>query len=166
MSSELYIIVLGSVGWLLTVYFGFYRFRQYQWARHKVQYDLFTKINQRSDTLFLRVTTLSGIKNRNEKLRARRHGVLVKYTEHLNEKVFLMQQRIVSPKIGTFWIQSMLNELRTLARQNECFLAELRSLLDQDIRDRHSLYPLLDVVESDSEISTPTVELLYTQLTQ
>ena len=164
--SELYIIVFGSVGWLLTIYFGFYRFRQYQWAKRKVQYDLFTKINQSSYHLFLRATTLSGIENKNEKVRAKRHGVLIKYVENMNEKVFLMRGRMVSPEIGSFWINGMINELRVLAQQDECFLAELQDILDGGVGTQYPLQALLEAVKSDREVSADTVGSLYTQLTQ
>ena len=164
--SELYIIVFGSIGWLLTIYFGFYRFRQYQWAKRKVQYDLFTKINQSSYSLFLRATTLSGIQNKNGKIRAKRHGVLIKYVENMNEKVFLMRGRMVSPEIGAFWINGMLNELRVLVQQDESFLSELQGILDQEVIVNYPLPALLEVTKKGGEVSVQTVESLYTQLTQ
>ena len=164
--SELYIIVFGSIGWLLTIYFGFYRFRQYQWAKRKVQYDLFTKINQSSYSLFLRATTLSGIKNKNGKIQAKRHGVLIKYVENINEKVFLMRGQMVSPEIGSFWINGILNELRVLAQQDESFLSELRGILDREVIVNYPLSSLLETAENGGDVSPQTVESLYTKLTQ
>ncbi len=164
--SELYIIIFGSIGWLLTIYFGFYRFKQYQWAKRKVQYDLFTKINQSSYQLFLRVTTLSGIENKNEKIRAKRYGVLIKYVENMNEKVFLMRGRMVSPEIGSFWINGILNELRVLMQQDERFLSELQDILDREVIVSYPLHTLLDAAKNGGEVSASTIGSLYTNLTQ
>ena len=164
--SELYIIIFGSLGWLLTIYFGFYRFKQYQWAKRKVQYDLFTKINQSNYNLFLRATTLSGIKNGNEKIRAKRYGVLIKYVENMNEKVFLMRGRMVSPEIGFFWINGIINELRVLMQQDKHFLSELQDILDRKVIVSYPLQMLVDAVKKDDEVSAGTIESLYTNLTQ
>ena len=164
--GELYVIIVGSIGWLLTLYFGFYRFKQYQWAKRKVQYDLFTRTNQGSYHLFLRATTLSGIKNKDAKIQAKRHGVLIKYVEHMSEKIFLMRGGMVPQEIGIFWINGMINELHVLAQQDDHFLSEIYSMVDQKVVADHSLKIFLEVVKTGGDGASATAASLYTKLTQ
>ena len=46
-SPNFYLLILAALGWSVSLYFGFFRYRQYVWSRNKVRYDLLQKIDQR-----------------------------------------------------------------------------------------------------------------------
>ncbi|MEL6276725.1 MAG: hypothetical protein AAFU03_16625 [Bacteroidota bacterium] len=127
-TSEILLLLFATLGWVLTIYFGFFRFKHYQWAKKKVQYDLFTRINQKSDQLFIRTTTLSSIKGKNQKISAKRNGVLSKYLETIGEKLLLLRNEMIPSEVAQFWLKGIVNELCILREQDADFIAELREL--------------------------------------
>lgn len=127
-----YLIILALLGWGLSLYFGFFRYRQFQWTRKKVQYDLFTRINQRSDQLFLRVTALATLQQKNAKLKAKFRGVLHKYLEGWQEKIMMIQADTVNEKMARFWVDGMLNELTLLGEQQQELIHQLNETVNEE----------------------------------
>lgn len=163
-SHNIYFVLLGALGWALTLYFGFFRFKHYVWAKRKVQFDLFTKINQNNHNLFLKVMTLTSIKNANAKVSAKRQGVLIKYLENFHEKIFLMKSQLVSKEIGQFWINGMINELQILSNKDENFLQDLKVVYHKTNTPNNRLEPLFGVIEKAETTTPQALERLYQEL--
>lgn len=123
-----FLLVLAALGWGLSIYFGFFRLRQYQWTRRKVELDLFTRLNRRGEQLFLRVTTLTSIKGKNPKIAAKRRGVLIKYLEGIEEKLLLIRDRAISPDLAGHWLRALQRELAVLYEQDDAIESELQQL--------------------------------------
>ncbi len=162
--NEGYLIAFGALGWLLTLYFGFFRFKHYLWARRKVQYDLFTKINQNNNNLFLKVTTLTSIKDKNKKISAKRYGVLIKYVENCSEKIFLIRGNLVSKEIALFWVNGMIDELKILAQQDEETFTELEEITERKNFINNKLDALFGFIKMNKEASIGNIEQLYTEI--
>jgi hypothetical protein len=62
-NPNIFLLVFAALGWAVSLYFGFFRYRQYVWSRNKVRYDLLQKIDQRRADLaskllmFLEIST-------------------------------------------------------------------------------------------------------------
>ncbi len=128
-TAELYLVIFGTIGWLMTLYFGFFRYRHYAWAKKKVQFDLFTRVNQSNNNLFLKTTTLLSVKDKNNKTQAKSSGVLTKYFDHIVEKVFLIRAKVVDQKIAAHWIAGIRTDMDYLQRQDESVVQELLTIL-------------------------------------
>ena len=102
--QTLYLIILAILGWGLTVYFGFFRLRQYQWTRLKVESDLFLKLNQRGGQLFLKLSNLSILSQKNDRLNVKYLTVKQAYIQLWREKIFLFNRGVVPKEVYTFWI--------------------------------------------------------------
>tara|TARA_R110002096_G_scaffold422373_2_gene628818 strand:- start:2467 stop:2973 length:507 start_codon:yes stop_codon:yes gene_type:complete len=162
--SEIFLIIFGAIGWLLSLYFGFFRFKQYVWAKSKVQYDLFTRINQKSNNLFLKATTLIPIQGKSEKVSAKIEGVWIKYLENFTEKVFLMRCEMAPKEIALFWVNGTINELQVFALQDKAVLTKLRNLSEQSCIISPSTIALFDFADSDTPITAERLEALYLEL--
>lgn len=116
--SPTYLTIFAVLGWLLTLYFGFYRYRQYVWSRRKVQYDLFTRINQRSDRIFLSLNVMLSLPRKGPKGQAKFAGLCLKYLEGIQEKMLLASDTQLPRKLAVFWLRGILRELAQLDRQD------------------------------------------------
>ncbi|MEM9836549.1 MAG: hypothetical protein AAF828_08610 [Bacteroidota bacterium] len=155
-----YLFIFALLGWGLTLYFGFFRYRQYQWTRRKVQYDLFTKINQRSDQLFLKVTTLSVIRDQNEKVTAKHQGVLHKYLEGWCEKILLIRSEMVPQDVALFWLNGMVRELQILGQQHPELPTELAQQIGEVATSELDFEPLFALYPAPKPISSAALSNL------
>lgn len=160
-----YLIILALLGWGLSLYFGFFRYRQFQWTRLKVQHDLFTRINQRSDQLFLRVTALATLQQKNAKLKAKFRGVLHKYLEGWQEKIMMINANTVNQRMADFWINGMLNELTLLSEQQPALISQLTETVNEEVNSLAVIRAHLNLVANPTEAKTIKARLLL-QLSQ
>lgn len=123
--TDNYLLLLAVLGWALTIYFGFYRYRQYVWTRRKTQYDLFTRINQRSDRLFLNLAVLLALPRKGAKGQAKFTALTQKYLESIEEKIILIKDTQLPEKLAVFWLKGILNELDQLRKTDPQFLQTL-----------------------------------------
>ena len=163
--ENLPLIIFASIGWLLSLYFGFFRFKQYQWSKRKVQGDLFARLNQNGRSLYWKLRTLGMIRSRNEKLRIRHQGVLEKYLDHQAEKQLLLSQGMVNEEMGRYWLRSLLDELRNLQMQNDLLREQLLEYSLVSYHQTDWLEPIL-VASTDAELSPDKFSLLYAQFVQ
>lgn len=121
-----FLLVFAILGWGLTIYFGFFRYRQYVWSRKKVQYDLFTRINQRSDRLYLSLSVLLVLPRKGDKGKAKFAALKHKYLEGIFEKIVLIRGAKLPEELALFWTKGIQTELSVLSDQDENFTASLR----------------------------------------
>lgn len=124
-SLQITFALLAAIGTSLTIYFGYFRYKHYVWAKKKVQYDIFVRINQHSTNYFLKVATLLQIRKKNSKLAAKGAAVLTKYAALCQEKFLFIHQQVVSKEMAMYWIQEMQEEWRTLSDIDSMVLQEL-----------------------------------------
>jgi len=70
-SPNIYLVVLAALGWAVSLYFGFFRYRQYVWSRNKVRYDLLLKLDQRRSDLAARVLMVGELRTEARPRKAR-----------------------------------------------------------------------------------------------
>lgn len=163
--DNLPLIIFASIGWLLSLYFGFFRFKQYQWSKRKVQVDLFARLNQNGRSLYWKLRTLNSISSRNDKLRIRQQGVLEKYLDHLAEKQLLLQGGMVNEEMGRYWLRGVLNELRQLQLEQD---AVREQLLKYSLVSYHQTNWLKTLLDASSGPALTPLEFshLYAQFSQ
>lgn len=160
--DNLALIIFASIGWLLSLYFGFFRFKQYQWSKRKVQGDLFARLNHNGRMLYWKLRTLGKIQTRNHKLGTRHQAVLEKYLDHLAEKRLLLRQGMVAEEMGHYWLRSLLDELKALQTQNDGFRKQLLDFSLVSYQQSSSLENLLET-SMQSQLSPEQFQQLYTQ---
>ncbi len=109
-------LIFATIGSLLTIYFGFFRYKHFMWAKRKVQYDLFTKLNQRSDQAFIRISSFRTIRHKNEKIASKRRAILQYYLQIIKEKLFYMEQHLVSKEMAFYWLDVCINQLQSILK--------------------------------------------------
>ena len=114
LSDNLALLLFAVAGWLLTVYFGFFRFKQYVWSRHKVSYDLFTRQNQRRQLLGNRLCRLCAVAKEGRGIDLKRRLAATAYLEQLRESSLLARQGIVTQAQINHWLDTILNQLASL----------------------------------------------------
>ncbi|MEM6395843.1 MAG: hypothetical protein AAF741_05815 [Bacteroidota bacterium] len=157
------LLIFGLLGWGLSLYFGFFRFRQYQWTRRKVEGDLFARLNQNGRSLYWKLRSLAPIKEKNAKLKNRYAAVLEKYLDHWAEKRLLLQSGTISNNMGEFWLRIWLDELRQLLSTDREMETQLLEISTVSYRRIPALKPIIEAA------SRPTIEeegfqRLYQQL--
>ncbi|MEM7575344.1 MAG: hypothetical protein AAF433_20725 [Bacteroidota bacterium] len=163
--DNLPLIIFASIGWLLSLYFGFFRFKQYQWSKRKVQVDLFARLNQNGRSLYWKLRTLNSISSRNDKLRIRQQGVLEKYLDHLAEKQLLLQRGMVNEEMGRYWLRGLLNELRQLQFDQDAVREQLLKYSLVSYHQTNWLETLLDA-SSGPALNPSEFSHLYAQFSQ
>jgi hypothetical protein len=109
------LLLFGLIGWGLSLYFGFFRFKQFVWTRHKVSYDLFTRQARRRRNLASKLQRLDALPKEGRGIDTRRQLVSVAYLELLAESTFLLRQEVVTAAQGREWMVAILNQLAELA---------------------------------------------------
>lgn len=139
------LLIFGLIGWGLSLYFGFFRFRQYQWTRKKVEGDLFARLNQNGRSLYWKLRALTPIKEKNAKLENRHAAVLEKYLDHWAEKRLLLQSGTISERMGKFWLRIWLDELRQLLLADRGMEKQLLEISSVSYRQMPMLKPVIDL---------------------
>lgn len=98
-TPNIYLLLLAALGWLLSLYFGFFRYRQFIWSRNKVRYDLLLKIDQRRANLASKLLVLLELEKKDRRNTARISGLLRRYLELLRQIDFLNDQQIIDVPI-------------------------------------------------------------------
>ncbi|PHI19700.1 hypothetical protein CEQ90_11670 [Lewinellaceae bacterium SD302] len=157
-----HLTILAVLGWSLTLYFGFYRYRQYVWSRRKVQYDLFTRINQRSDRLFLSLNIMLALPRKGAKGQAKFAGLRHKYLEGIREKTILLASTQLPEELAVFWLRGILAELDQLDQRDDQFLRKLNDYATRHRIAQRELGLLLDYRQQDN---APGIEQLLGSMT-
>jgi len=113
-----YLLILAALGWAVSLYFGFFRYRQYVWSRNKVRYDLMQKIDQRRSNLATKLMMFCEISTAAKPRKARLRSLLRRYFS-------LLQQISFYHKEGVF-DEAILGYLRTAVS------TDLKAILSQD----------------------------------
>ena len=111
LSDNLALFLFAVAGWLLTVYFGFFRFKQYVWSRHKVSYDLFTRQNQRRQSIANRLCRLAAVNREGKGIELKRQLAATAYLEQLRESSLLARRGIVTEEQTQHWVDTVVNQL-------------------------------------------------------
>ncbi len=162
-SSELFLMILATVGTLFTIYFGYFRYKHFLWARNKVQYDVFVRINQHNTNYFLKVATLVRIRKKNPKLATKGAAVLLKYANQCQEKFLLIQEQAVNKKMALFWIEQMKEEWSTLAEIDQTALDELVLQLSKQTSPElmEWLIPLDKLSKNEQDVQPPNEKVYH-----
>lgn len=161
-SLQITFAILASVGTALTIYFGYFRYKHYIWAKKKVQYDIFVRINQHSTNYFLKVATLLQIRKKNPKLAAKGAAVLIKYTAQCQEKYLFIIQKVVSKEMALYWIQEMREEWQTLANIDAEIVRELETHFSRKSPTLQTKWILhLEFEQNNHSIEQPDAENIY-----
>ncbi|MEM8585113.1 MAG: hypothetical protein AAGF87_12625 [Bacteroidota bacterium] len=158
--DNLSLLVFALFGWALSLYFGFFRYRQYQWTRRKVEGDLFARLNQNGRSLYWKLRALCTIKGRNDKLRQRHEAVLEKYLDHWAEKHLLLCHGHVSEAMGKYWLRLWLDELNALKEADREFETQLLQKSIVTFRQMPDLNPLLEAA-GQSAVDDQQINELY-----
>ncbi|MEO0733169.1 MAG: hypothetical protein AAFZ52_10060 [Bacteroidota bacterium] len=98
-----YLILLAALGWLLSLYFGFFRYRQFVWTRNKVRTDLLLKLDRQRATLAAKVLVVASVGKGGNRNRARLDGFQRRYADLLRQMAFAFADELVDDKIFTHW---------------------------------------------------------------
>ena len=165
--NELYWILFGVIGWSLSIYFGFFRFKQYQWTRKKLIFDLFARINQNNSALFIKVIRLIHVKKSQQPvLLGPRYGVLLKYSDKLHEKLFLIRNNVVNRDIARYWIAEISKEIAVLARKDKRVVDELHIMLQSkaSLAGGYRVDILFSTLANNEELSQDRIDMYYQEL--
>ena len=84
-TPNVYLLILAALGWAVSLYFGFFRYRQYVWSRNKVRYDLLQKIDQRRSDLAAKLLMFCTISTTAKPRKARLRALLRRYFSLLQQ---------------------------------------------------------------------------------
>ncbi|MEO0788441.1 MAG: hypothetical protein AAFY36_07270 [Bacteroidota bacterium] len=158
--DNLSLLIFALFGWALSIYFGFFRYRQYQWTRRKVEGDLFARLNQNGRGLYWKLRALGPIRERNAKLRHRHAAVLEKYLDHWAEKRLLLRNGHVSEAMGKFWLEVWLDELKQFQLSGNALAEQLLQTALVSFKQIPDLQPLLEAA-TQPHINEQKLDKLY-----
>lgn len=84
-NPNIYLLILAALGWAVSLYFGFFRYRQYVWSRNKVRYDLLQKIDQRRSDLSAKLLMFCEISTTDKPRKARLRALIRRYFSLLQQ---------------------------------------------------------------------------------
>lgn len=131
-TTNYYLIILAGIGWLLSLYFGFFRYRQFVWSRNKVRFDLLLKVDQRRAELSAKMLLLAGLKPDGKRVGARIQSLLRRYFETLLQIEFFHSEGAIDEAIIDHLNRGVRNDLEELFAKQP----ELRDLLESWTVDR------------------------------
>jgi hypothetical protein len=151
------LLLFGLLGWALSLYFGFFRFKQFVWTRHKVSYDLFTRQARRRRNLASKLQRLDAVAKEGRGIEARRRMVAAAYLESLSESTFLLREGVVTRKQGREWVVAILNQLNRMAPATRRRLCELNASLPLP-------YRALDLLFAEADTTPPRPDRALNEL--
>lgn len=104
-NPNLYLLILAALGWAISLYFGFFRYRQYVWSRNKVRYDLLQKIDRQRSDLAAKLLLFCEISTPAKPRKARLRSLLRRYFATLQQISFYQDEDVFD--------EAILNQLRT-----------------------------------------------------
>ncbi|MTB53566.1 hypothetical protein [Lewinella sp. W8] len=113
-TQNIYLLLLAALGWLLSLYFGFFRFRQFVWSRNKVRYDLLLKVDQRRANLSAKIILLLELDKRNRRVEVGINSLIRRYFELMLQVDFLREQEAIDANILRHWRSGMQTDLRQI----------------------------------------------------
>lgn len=133
-NPNIYLLVFAALGWAVSLYFGFFRYRQYIWSRNKVRYDLMQKIDQRRSDLAAKLLMFCEISTAAKPRKARLRSLLRRYLSLLQQVNFYEREGVFDEAIlehlrtaFTADLNQALGHNEELKKQaNEWFMAEVR----------------------------------------
>ncbi|WP_273447121.1 hypothetical protein [Neolewinella agarilytica] len=120
-TTNQYLIILAGLGWLLSLYFGFFRYRQFVWSRNKVRYDLLLKVDQRRAELASKILLLTSLGADGKRAEAR--------VASLTRRYFQLLLQIDYYQSTDGMDEGMLEHLRQLVRQDLTEISVLQPTL-------------------------------------
>lgn len=94
-----YLLTLAALGWVVSLYFGFFRYRQYIWSRNKVRYDLMHKIDQQRGDIAAKLLMFCEINTTDELPQAKRRFLLRRYLSLLQQVNFYEHEGVFDKAI-------------------------------------------------------------------
>jgi hypothetical protein len=129
-TQNIYLLLLAALGWLLSLYFGFFRFRQFVWSRNKVRYDLLIKVDQRRANLAAKIILLLELKKEDRRTEVGLNSLLRRYFELLLQVDFLREQEAVDASILRHWQRGMQTDLRQIMELKPSLGAQVTKLAE------------------------------------
>jgi len=117
-NPNIYLLIFAGLGWAVSLYFGFFRYRQYVWSRNKVRYDLMQKIDQRRSDLAAKLLMFCEISTAAKPRKARLRSLLRRYWSLLMQINFYEREGVFD--------EAILGQLRAVVTQ------DLEQIFSQD----------------------------------
>jgi len=126
-NPNIYLLILAALGWAVSLYFGFFRYRQYVWSRNKVRYDLLQKIDQRRSDLAAKLLMVCEIRTDARPRKARLRALLRRYFSLLRQINFYHCEGIFDEAILKYLRTNTSTDLRGVLGQDD----ELNALMKE-----------------------------------
>lgn len=165
-TSEIYLLVFGSIGWVLSLYFGFFRFKQYRWTKQKVQADAHSRISKKGQEAFQRLIALNTIKNRGAKAQAKRKAFMLKWLTATHEKMEIIRAGGIPNLLRLSWLRETVHELKMLTEQDAHCTEDLKILAtNYHLLPKDQLAVLLACARQNGATSAQVIANLNSDLT-
>jgi hypothetical protein len=122
-----YLLIFAALGWAVSLYFGFFRYRQYVWSRNKVRYDLMQKIDQRRVDLAAKLLMLCEISTPAKPRKPRLRSLLRRYFSLLQQISFYQNEGVFDPVILGHLRAVITNDLKAILSHDK----ELDTLMQE-----------------------------------
>ena len=120
-------LIFAALGWAISLYFGFFRYRQYVWTRNKVRFDLMQKIDQRRDDLAAKLLMFCEISTAAKPRKARLRSLLRQYFSLLQQINFYQNEGVFDAVILDHLRAAITNDLESILSHDK----ELDSLMNE-----------------------------------
>lgn len=124
-NPNLFLLVLAALGWAVSLYFGFFRYRQYVWSRNKVRYDLMQRIDQRRADLASKLLMFLEISTSAKPRKARINALLNRYFSLLQQINFYQKEGVFDEPILNHLRTAILTDIKAFVKHDQ----ELDNLL-------------------------------------
>jgi hypothetical protein len=126
-NPNIYLLLLAALGWVVSLYFGFFRYRQYVWSRNKVRYDLLQKIDQRRADLATKLLMFLEISTSAKPRKARVKALFRRYFALLQQVNFYQKEGVFDEAILRHLRETISTDLKTIISHDK----KLNVLLDE-----------------------------------
>lgn len=126
-NPNIYLLVFAALGWAVSLYFGFFRYRQYVWSRNKVRYDLMQKIDQRRSDLAAKLLMFCEISTAAKPRKARLRSMLRRYFSLLQQINFYQNEGVFDAVILGHLREAVVNDLKSILSYDK----ELNTLMHE-----------------------------------
>lgn len=133
-NPNIYLLTFAALGWAVSLYFGFFRYRQYVWSRNKVRYDLLQKIDQRRSDLAAKLLMFCEISTSAKPRKARLRSLLRRYLSVLSQVDFYEREGVFDEAILSYLRAETVKDLEQLFSHDN----ELKTLADNWLKARAS----------------------------
>jgi hypothetical protein len=126
-NPNIYLLVLAALGWAVSLYFGFFRYRQYVWSRNKVRFDLMHKLDQRRSDIAAKLMMLCEISTSAKPRKARLRSLLRRYFSLLQQINFYQNEGVFDEAILRQFRKTINADLHIILRHDN----ELNTLMNE-----------------------------------